>query len=495
MVAFQTLVLPESSDEDIVTCNSAQRGLSPPQGFSWLESSSSKPALPVDPEGAVKTAYYRTGTGPLGSRCHEFYGFAACTVGKGQKGHTFRALNFGDHKITCPECYESVISGMAEEVEKDMTGKVAVYEAAGIHLGETKHFEVSPSQEPSEEKIFLQVGGQTRFDHETGHFARTGSYVKEVSKADIVADGAENLRRSFSAALKKMFQGMGDYAFWVNLHLERKKHKDGTRCEKKYCKRKHVWTFGPHFHLVGYGMAVDPQLFGEISGWHYSQILTNPGQQRSVFDTVRYCLSHCANFERTEENGRKRLARAFSYVGLFSSRYSGQIVTGRHEEEEVCYNKKCLGPVNEFGIKGHPEAQRGDRGLELEDGERIEPDYQDDHGPVVHVVEERAYFIRDYGEKVRKHSDGTVCFDGKCHQGHRIAREFHIPRIIPDDVARFIDDRKEGVLRPSLSVVRLHPADYSSYESPELRPLNGVIGHIADYEGSSHAISSRGGDS
>jgi hypothetical protein len=106
-------------------------------------------------------------------------------------------------------------------------------------------------------------------------------------------DGA----KSFLAEFRKIFKAHSHNAGGVYiLHCERKKHSDGSECERGDCHRKHYWVWGPHVHFVGWGYFDNSAQVHSKTGWVYKTI-SDGEKSRNIYETVRYQLSHAGLFK------------------------------------------------------------------------------------------------------------------------------------------------------------------------------------------------------
>jgi len=232
----------------------------------------------------------------------------------------------GCMKDTCPACYKPAIDKKARKVEKHLAGRVGLLGELGIQAGKPKHIVFSPAQD-RRGTVYLGKGRKKR----------------AWTRAELEADGGRHMLRQLEKNLAESFQG-GFYLGTLIPHMERKKHKDGTECEKDGCLREHTWVWGPHVHAVVYGFILESEAFHAKTGWMYKRIRDKG--ERDIYETVRYQLSHSAHFSRTDSKGRGRFTQAYLLVGQASRTRGGQLKIGSFLEGQTC--EKCQAPLHKF---------------------------------------------------------------------------------------------------------------------------------------------------
>lgn len=194
-------------------------------------------------------------------------------------------------------------------------------------------------------------------------------------------DGGKAFREAFKRTLKARTHYYGG-AFI--LHCERKKHTDGTECEEKRCRKKHIWVWGPHIHYVGWGYFDNSGEVHQRTGWVY-KVVEDQGP-RNVYETVRYQLSHATIFP---DQGRQMLVR---YIGMAT--WGRKEKVGSHREVLTC------------SICGEEMRKVGDYHGHL--------DLSIDLGPAVVRKNEYRYLVRVRGRKkrVEQHRFGLDLHEG-----------------------------------------------------------------------------------
>jgi len=216
--------------------------------------------------------------------------------------------------ITCPTCYHGPIKQQASRIDERMSGLYDAYRDQGTKLGTLKHIMFSP---PQEDWPF------SRFQ-----------------------DRGQLLMKRLRTILKK-YSKNGAFAGTLILHLWRKKHLDGSECERsdrgERCRKKHQWVWGPHVHFIGYGYFEVSGEVHEKTGWVYKNI--KPGQERDVHDTAFYLLTHMAVFVGIDG---KAIGQTYRYVGLFANCNGGHERVRRTWEVERC--EKCDAELHQYAV-------------------------------------------------------------------------------------------------------------------------------------------------
>lgn len=160
---------------------------------------------------------------------------------------------------------------------------------------------------------------------------------------ELLKDGGKSAWSSIDNILKESAQG-GVYAGVVIMHLERKRHKDGTECGRHGCTRRHVWIWGPHFHFIGYGFFQrSDDFYQSTDGWVYKRIAEKSGT-RDIASTAFYVLTHSASFIKASTG---RSAKNYRYVGLFAP--SKVKVRRIGTANELC-RCSCQAPLHKFAL-------------------------------------------------------------------------------------------------------------------------------------------------
>lgn len=237
----------------------------------------------------AENRYIRVGTGEItNDLCGIITGAASCSDNPAHPHILFR------HKCNnprCPVCYQHYCDKAAHRVEDKLNGMRKAFRKAGIPVGKTRHviFSAPPQEWPRE---LLEQ------------------------------DGGEAFRQSFNNVLKTHGRFYGGTPI---LHCERKKHSDGSECDVKRCNRHHTWVWGPHIHYVGWGYFDNSALVHSKTGWVY-KVIDDGAQDRSIYQTVRYQLSHAATFRSGQ-----MLVR---YVGMATK--GRKVEKSRHIDNVQC---------------------------------------------------------------------------------------------------------------------------------------------------------------
>lgn len=246
-----------------------------------------------------------------------------------------------------PECYEGVITRQAREVERHCAEAVDLFSDYRSHgVGEAKQFIFSPSQDGRgtvylgkrlSKPVTRVVDGQLVT-------SRRNLRQRAWTREEMIADGARTMERELLAILKEIFRD-GFYLGSLVVHMERKRHEDGSECDDGSCELDHKWVWGPHVHGTVYGyITLNSDDFHAEYGWIYK--LVDAGSQRDVYSTVRYQLSHSAHFRRPASMlGTYRSRPAYRMIGLASSYYKGQLKVGEYDERHLC---QCSVPFHRY---------------------------------------------------------------------------------------------------------------------------------------------------
>lgn len=240
---------------------------------------------PIEPVSRPPYYYVRAGDGKVsGPKCGRPKFTLACPS-EDLEHRLFSQRLISEHcsSFSCPVCVDSASSRASQRIRLRLEGLHAKYLEQGVRLGVPKHIEFSPPQD-----LF--------------------------TLEDLLQDGGKSAWSAVDKVLRESAQG-GVYAGVVIVHLERKRHKDGTECGRHGCTRRHVWIWGPHFHFIGYGFFQRSDDFYQATdGWVYKRIAEKAGD-RDIASTAFYVLTHSASFVKVETG---RSAKNYRYVGLFA---------------------------------------------------------------------------------------------------------------------------------------------------------------------------------
>jgi hypothetical protein len=272
-----------------------------------LPSTQVMPGVEKDAIGGFKAVLPGHGEVSSEFRCGKVETFHRCVNGCGKA----QPIKYNCHNIHCPVCFRSAVHQMGKRIDKRLSGLCVAYLAAGVKLGKVKHtvWSVDPLR-----------------------------YPIEYFEADRGARFLEEMR-----GLLKRFAKDGAYAGVIILHLWRKKHEDGTECERNHCHRKHIWEYGPHVHFVGHGYFAKSNIVHEKTGWVYKNV--QPGKARSVYETVFYLCTHLAVFV---EQAGNTVGQSYRYVGLFSNAKGGYKVVSK--ERVACLCLECKDEIHKYGM-------------------------------------------------------------------------------------------------------------------------------------------------
>lgn len=251
------------------------------------------------------------------------------------------------HRGTCPECYEDYATRAGKSIGQRLEGMAESYQRRGIRLGKPKHGVFAPPPWKWPRERVEADRGQTLYDQAV-------KYLKSWMRD-------------------------GFYGGVLVVHGERRKHTDGSECEREDCHRKHIWMWSPHVHWVGYGFFHDhlpdadgiERTFFDTTGWIYHRIEEKKGHERDIPSTARYILTHSAHFvdDVGEEEGD-----GYRLVGAMA------MCKGRREVIQTDFATKkcpkCQQDLHAFGL--------------LPDGS---PNWEFDQGEIMEKVETVRYII------------------------------------------------------------------------------------------------------
>jgi hypothetical protein len=256
----------------------------------------------------------------FGTKCGDIRLVVACP-----ELHEKHLIHQVCHRLQCPVCFRDAASRAAHRIEERLEGLHGAYEKNGIRLGRPKHIVFSPPQE-------------------------------DWAQERLERDGGKALRRRLYQLLVKYAKD-GVYGGATITHGERRKHTDGTECDKKRCRRKHVWVWGPHIHFIGYGFFENSARFYTETGWTYKRI-DDGGGERDIFSTAKYLLTHCALFVGED---REQLGTAYHMMGVMANCKGGGRVLEKHEEPVLCETcKKELHQYRPVGQEPNLDTDSGE---------------------------------------------------------------------------------------------------------------------------------------
>lgn len=191
----------------------------------------------------------------------------------------------------CPECYFYTAMRAAHRVEDRLMGVQSAYSNYGKHPGKIVHITFSVPESDYKD-----------FDLEK-------YYKKCIKNADMIGVN-------------------GGAIIFHPFRIKAEFHKPIYDAVKALCLKGGLWSgvhsdvlhlgswdaytyFAPHFHVLGYypKIVMKSNVFNEVTGWVYKAIGVN--QERNVFRTARYLLTHTAVPE-----GHKQ---AVHYFGIASN--------------------------------------------------------------------------------------------------------------------------------------------------------------------------------
>jgi hypothetical protein len=156
-------------------------------------------------------------------------------------------------------------------------------------------------------------------------------------------DAGRALRRKACQLLKR-FAKDGAEGGTIIIHGERKKHLDGTECERDKCHKKHVWVWGPHIHYIGYGFLENSDYFHAQTGWIYKRVDDTKDRERDFQSTAFYLLTHSANF--VDEFGQRH-GIGYHHVGWMANCKGGKRIIENRLETAKC---SCGLDLHTYGL-------------------------------------------------------------------------------------------------------------------------------------------------
>lgn len=258
--------------------------------------------------------YVRSGRGePTNELCGTPRMVVSCSSpDPNHRANVARLVFHNCKSLTCPKCYEAGATRGARAIQHRLEGMAGAYRKAGKRLGAKKHIVLSPPQ-------------------------------ADWPRERLEADGGRALRRKACQLLKR-FAKDGAEGGTVVVHGERKKHLDGSECERDGCRRRHTWVWGPHIHYLGYGFLEDSSYFYAQTGWIYKRVDETKDRERSFFATAKYLLTHSASFVGAD--GR-RVGQGYHHVGWMANCKGGARVVSRTWETGKC---ACGRELHDYGV-------------------------------------------------------------------------------------------------------------------------------------------------
>lgn len=251
--------------------------------------------------------------------------------------HDLRLLHSHCDRLQCPTCYEDAVKRSARRITDRMEKVHKQYSSHGVPLGKPKHMTFSPPQD-------------------------------EWTRQRVESDGGRLLKEEVARLMQRFFKDRA-YGGYLIFHGERRKHVDGSECDVKHCTKRHVWTWGPHFHYIGYGYFENSSYVHSKTGWVVKRI--EDRGERDIYSTVHYQLTHAGLF-LDPETGEQRGTAYWSY-GLFANCNAGSVKSPVQYEAIKC--SKCQQDLHEYYVVDQL------------------PDWTADLGPYRKVVQERTYYL------------------------------------------------------------------------------------------------------
>jgi hypothetical protein len=267
-------------------------------------------------------------------------------------------------RLGCATCYPTASKRAGERIEERLLGIVAGYGRLSppVKYGRVRHIEISAPQD------------------ENPSYEDARAFIRSIATDD-----------------------------WGGVlvhHVARKKHADdGTACERKRCKRAHVWARGPHFHFIGWGAFRSSRRVHETTGWVYVDIGAKRGDfgARSIAQTASYLMTH-ATVEYVTKRHRVQEVRVdgaplyedrpgvrgqtYRYVGAFANNRAKLHELESVPEPALC--RCCEAPLMQYYGSANGPPCAGD-----------EP-----HAAVLRYVRHVSYIIKPPRKKEReKHAN------------------------------------------------------------------------------------------
>lgn len=277
--------------------------------------------------------FIRAGTGDKRANCGKAFHVGACEDKNCKASAPQLQLNHCD-RYACPVCYHHAIRDRAIEASDRINSFPAnFHEETGLNAGRLKHYGLTLNPTTWRRDRCISDAGRSM-----------SSFIEDALRY----------------AAKDGF-----YAFEAVIHLEREQHKDGSYCDRENCEipaSEHVWVWGPHVHLVGYGHLMETsQLHGnpKFASVQIFQFKEKNNQKRDAFATLYYQMTHASVFYK--DNGRQA-SKLVKHLGFISPTIYRQRLVSHHYEPKKC---SCGHHFKTFPLR--PDSQ---------------PDRTMDYGPV-----------------------------------------------------------------------------------------------------------------
>lgn len=245
------------------------------------------------------------------------------------------------HKVTCPVCHDYSAVQQSRRIERRLTGIDEAYKGEGVKTGQWKHIQVSDSPDNwTPEKVIQDKG------------------------------------KAFKKACRQVLKDNAKGGWWGGVeifHPYRKKHKDGSECTKKNCKKKHFWAWGPHCHYLTKGYFVQSDVVHKKTGFVLKRIPELDGRKRDLRDTAHYQLTHSAIFmteghvydstariDVHDEKVDRTLGLGYTYVGKYANTVGCVKVASSEFVTVPCEN--CGTPLHSYPTADNTEKPAPDLG-------------------------------------------------------------------------------------------------------------------------------------
>lgn len=287
------------------------------------------------------------------------------------------------HRNVCPVCYDKTIERSAQQIEERMNELVALWRKEGKDLRTPHHWEFSPDDQAYWSKDRVEEdGGRALWREFAKKLKAALPYYREDAKGQRVSEERYKAmsreekrmtrRRTFDHAVVAAFHGQREKFLyngqWVS--KEDLPHEDDP--EEYRRKYKFDWFWGPHFHVIGFAYFMNAKAFKDRSSWIYVKVPERDGEERVIYSTVKYILSHATAivYRHTDYHGQEKerqYKRVYNYYGLVSNA-KGSFLEEIEEEDRVCPVCQKAGRssyLHEFHIITIGEEERPDRGSDL----------------------------------------------------------------------------------------------------------------------------------
>jgi hypothetical protein len=262
--------------------------------------------------------FLRVGTGRKGSsRCGEATFTRACSDPNCPT--VPRPVPHTCYRYDCPTCYhEAVRRNIKKSAHRIDAFPAEFREETGLSSGKKKHL------------VFT-------FD------------PKVWTRDRCISDAGRGMFTHLDKMLK-VAANNGFYALEAMIHLQRKRHEDGTECHDNDCQRQHIWVWGPHIHAVGYAFLMSTEelhlAYPQFRGINLIQVKEQPGQERDSVATLQYLGTHASVFYR--QDTRKQASRLIKHLGFTSPHIFKQKLLRNELEASQC---DCGQPIKVYSIK------------------------------------------------------------------------------------------------------------------------------------------------